>query len=401
MFMLNLVIASDTLSPGQSIKDGERLVSSGQSFELGFFSPENSKYRYLGIWYKFSPEKVVWIANRNNPLTDSNGALTFSDEGNLVVLNRSKSIIWSSNSSMVLRNPVAQLLDSGNLVSFDYPSDTQLAGMRMGWNLKSGFEGRLTSCKSTDDPSSGDYTNGINVNGLPHFEMFNRGSTKTFRTGPWNGFRFMGAPATESAPFKSLFVYNETDVYCEFDNPVEVIITIFALNHSGVIQRLQRKKESSTWDVMMTYPRDPCDNYGQCVANSVCKSNKDPRCQCLQGFVPKSQEEWKLFNSTSGCIRKAQLNCFQEPGFLKISMLNRPDPIDFWVECLKNCSCTAYANSDVRGGGSGCLMWFGDLIDIREFEQDNHVQNIYIKLSAYEVMLKNDPILERSRLHQT
>ncbi|KAK3424086.1 hypothetical protein EUGRSUZ_F00868 [Eucalyptus grandis] len=362
MLMLNLVIASDTLSPGQSIRDGERLVSSGQSFELGFFSPENSKYRYLGIWYKFSPEKVVWIANRNNPLTDSNGALTFSDEGNLVVLNRSKSIIWSSNSSMVLRNPVAQLLDSGNLVvsentcsqsgecswqSFDYPSDTQLAGMRMGWNPKSGFEGRLTSC-----------------------------STKTFRTAPWNGFRFMGAQATESALFKSLFVYNETDGYCEFNNPVDVIITTFALNHSGVIQRLQRKKESSTWDVMMTYPRDPCDNCGQCVANSVCKSDKDPRCQCWQGFVPKSQEEWSLFNSTSGCIRKAQLKCFQEPGFLKISMLNQPDLIDFWVN--KNMSLD-------EGGGSGCLMWFGDLIDIREFEQDNHVQNIYIKLSASEL----------------
>ncbi|KAI8003158.1 G-type lectin S-receptor-like serine/threonine-protein kinase SD1-1 [Camellia lanceoleosa] len=37
------------------------------------------------------------------------------------------------------------------------------------------------------------------------------------------------------------------------------------------------------------------------------------------------------------------------------------------LECLKNCSCTAYANSDVAGGGSGCLLWYGDLIDIRSF----------------------------------
>ncbi|KAK0597050.1 hypothetical protein LWI29_021283 [Acer saccharum] len=35
------------------------------------------------------------------------------------------------------------------------------------------------------------------------------------------------------------------------------------------------------------------------------------------------------------------------------------------AECFKNSSCRAYANSDVSGG-SGCLMWFGDLIDIRE-----------------------------------
>ncbi|KAK3424235.1 hypothetical protein EUGRSUZ_F01040 [Eucalyptus grandis] len=418
MFMLHLVVASDSLSPGQSIKDGERLVSSGQSFELGFFSPENSKYKYLGVWYKLSPEKVVWVANRNNPLTDSNCVLTFSDERNLVVLNRSKSIIWSSNSSRVLRNPVARLFDSGNLVvsentsshsgacswqSFDYPTDILLAGMRLGWSLKTGFEWSLTSWKSTDDPSSGDYTFGINVNGLPQLEVRKRGSTKTFRAGPWNGLRFMGIPAIETTLLRPLFVYNDTDVHYEFDNSVDDIITMLTLNQSGLLELLLSKKENSRWDVMASFPRDPCDNYGQCGANGVCKSNKDPRCQCLQGFVPKSQEEWQLFNSTSGCIRKAQLNCSQEPGFLKISMLNLPDLIDFRVnknmsleeckvECLKKCSCTAYANSDVRGGGSGCLMWFGNLVDLREFEQDNYVQNIYIKLSASELDSIQSPV---------
>ncbi|KAK3424233.1 hypothetical protein EUGRSUZ_F01035 [Eucalyptus grandis] len=411
--MLNLVIASDTLSPGQSIKNGERLVSSGQSFELGFFTPENSQYRYLGIWYKFSPEKVVWVANRNNPLSDLNCVLTFNDERNLVVLNRSKSIIWSSNSSRVLRNPVAQLLDSGNLVvsdnmsshsgewswqSFDYPTDTLLAGMRMGWNLKSGFEWRLTSWKSTDDPSCGEYTIGINVNGLPQIEMLRRGSTKTLRTGPFNGFGFPGDPSTKSTLFKPWFVYNETYVYLEFESSRYDIFTILTLNQSGLAQRLLRKRESSTWEVMTSSPHDPCDHYGRCGANAFCKRNEEPKCQCLQGFVPKSPEEWQLFNSTSGCIRKAQLNCSQKQGFLKLSMLTLPDLIDFWinknmsleeckVECLENCSCTAYANSDARGGGSGCLMWFSDLIDIREFEQD--VQNIFIKLSASELGLQS------------
>ncbi|KAL4306626.1 hypothetical protein AHAS_Ahas16G0197100 [Arachis hypogaea] len=37
--------------------------------------------------------------------------------------------------------------------------------------------------------------------------------------------------------------------------------------------------------------------------------------------------------------------------------------------CLKNCSCMAYANSDIRGGGSRCAMWFGDLIDIKLFQK--------------------------------
>ncbi|KAJ0897105.1 putative non-specific serine/threonine protein kinase [Helianthus annuus] len=32
------------------------------------------------------------------------------------------------------------------------------------------------------------------------------------------------------------------------------------------------------------------------------------------------------------------------------------------MTCNRNCSCTAYANLDIQ---SGCLLWFGDLQDIR------------------------------------
>ena len=55
------------------------------------------------------------------------------------------------------------------------------------------------------------------------------------------------------------------------------------------------------------------------------------------------------------------------------------------AECLKNCSCTAYANSDINNGGSGCLMWFGDLIDIREFIDEKGEQDVYIREPASEL----------------
>ena len=77
----------------QSISDGETLVSSGQSFELGFFSPGSSKNRYLGIWYKNTTQTVVWVANRNNPIVDSYGVLTIFNNGALVLLNQTKSVI--------------------------------------------------------------------------------------------------------------------------------------------------------------------------------------------------------------------------------------------------------------------------------------------------------------------
>ncbi|KAL7249449.1 hypothetical protein ACSBR1_011610 [Camellia fascicularis] len=52
--------------------------------------------------------------------------------------------------------------------------------------------------------------------------------------------------------------------------------------------------------------------------------------------------------------------------------------------CLKNCSCMAYANLDIRRGGSGCLLWFDELIDMRELNANE--QDVYIKMASSELV---------------
>ncbi|KAI9185194.1 hypothetical protein LWI28_005200 [Acer negundo] len=59
-------------------------------------------------------------------------------------------------------------------------------------------------------------------------------------------------------------------------------------------------------------------------------------------------------------------------------------PQEFESKCLKNCSCKAYANSIVSGGGRGCLMWSGDLIDIRKLVDESSRQDLYILVPASE-----------------
>ncbi|KAL8483085.1 hypothetical protein ACS0TY_025946 [Phlomoides rotata] len=54
----------------QLIKDPDTIVSQNQAFKLGFFTPENTTNRYLGIFHAFSEKKPVWIANRNRLLLD-------------------------------------------------------------------------------------------------------------------------------------------------------------------------------------------------------------------------------------------------------------------------------------------------------------------------------------------
>ena len=143
LFVLKVSFAVDSITPSKSISDRSTLVSKDESFELGFFSPGSSKNHYLGIWYKSILVKTfVWVANRLNPMNDSSGLLKINSTGNLVLLSQNESVVWSIRLQKQARNPVLQLLDSGNLVlrdgnsgiflweSFDYPSDTFLLGLR-------------------------------------------------------------------------------------------------------------------------------------------------------------------------------------------------------------------------------------------------------------------------------
>ncbi|TXG67221.1 hypothetical protein EZV62_008496 [Acer yangbiense] len=406
----NLSVAVDTISLAQSIRDGETLVSTSQSFEVGFFTPGNSNNRYLGLWYKFDPSTVVWVANRKNPITDKQGMLVMSDDGNLVLLSKDKKIIWSTNSSRVLENPVAQLLDSGNLVirdninmssdryvwqSFDYPTDTLLAGMKLGWNLRTGFERYLTSWRSADDPSPGDFSLRLDIHGLPQL-IITTGSRKEVRSGPWNGRRFDGIPRLSNLLFKAKLVHKQDELYYTFEPFNNTVKTHRVLNQSGTLHRLVWNWTTTEWSILYSWPFDSCDYYAQCGANNNCRINKRPICECLKGFIPKAEDEWDTqgLSQSRKCIEKPPSDFPSGEGFLKLPAIKLPD-FNWYnssmnikeckAECLKNCSCRAYANSDVSGG-RGCLMWFGDLIDIRECPpQFNWGRDIFLRVPASEL----------------
>ncbi|KAK9068578.1 hypothetical protein SSX86_012693 [Deinandra increscens subsp. villosa] len=78
--------STDTITLTQPVKDGDILVSNGQTFALGFFSPVDSTNRYVGIWYnKVSEQTIVWVANRDRPIANSSGILSVDKTGNLVL----------------------------------------------------------------------------------------------------------------------------------------------------------------------------------------------------------------------------------------------------------------------------------------------------------------------------
>ncbi|KAF8409416.1 hypothetical protein HHK36_005492 [Tetracentron sinense] len=418
LFLSNISIAVDTITPTQAVRDGVTLVSTGERFELGFFSPGNSKNRYVGIWYKQIPiATVVWVANRDNPLTNSSGILRIGDEGNLILLNKSEgSVIWSSNQSKAdnpnqskADNPVAQLLDSGNLVireakdkdpknylwqSFDHPTDTMLPGMKLGWNLKTGMNRNLTSWKSEDDPSTGDYSYIIKPNGFPQAFLLNQQVPK-YRSGPWNGHRFSGAPQMKpNYIFNFNFTSNQEEVYYSFSLKDESLVARFMVNHTGLLERSTWLETNRVWNILWYIPKDPCDNYGQCGPYGICDTNAWPICKCVEGFEPKNPDNWYLRDGSGGCIRKSKFDCQNGSGFLRLRGMKLPDTSLSFADksmtlkecealCRKNCACTGYANSDITQGGIGCVIWRGDLLDLREFTEDG--QDVYVRVAASEL----------------
>ncbi|CAA2957581.1 G-type lectin S-receptor-like serine threonine-kinase At4g27290 isoform X1 [Olea europaea subsp. europaea] len=413
---------TDTITTTQILRDGETIVSSGGIFELGFFRPGNSKNRYVGMWYKKTKVKtVVWVANREIPVSNTSGiVLKVIEPGLLVLLNESNGgIIWSSNTSRHVKTPVAILLDSGNLVlkdanddgegnflweSFNNPTDTLLPGMKLGWNFKTGMEAYLSPWNNNDDPSSGDFTYHLDPSGYPQLVM-KRGSDVVFKTRPWNGLGYSEMPnLRQNLIFIYEVVINKNEAYYAYGF-VESIISRYVVSPSGSAQHWIWISRTQSWVVFSSAPTDNYDRYKVCGAYGSCNIDNSPVCGCLDRFLPKDPEGWDRADWSAGCDRRTSLNCQNGDVFLKYSGIKLPDTQYSWfnesmtldeckVVCLKNCSCMAYSQLDISKGGSGCLLWFKDLIDIRQLSEAG--QDIYIRMASSELELKgrNKKVLE-------
>ena len=409
LVIFHYTIATDTLNPNQSIHDGQILVSAKENFALGFFSSGGSKNRYVGIWYnKLRPRgqttTIVWVANRRSPLSAGiNGSLELNDNGTLTI----NSMMFLPMPLVTLNNPVAQLLDDGNFVireannsefawqSFDYPTDTLLSGMKLGWDLRAGLNRNLTSWLSNDDPSPGTYTLSMDLEGIPQINLWS-GSTKKWRSGPWNGITYSNIEEQSSITgFRFGLVSNKDEVYHLYNTSGSEIVARTILDRSGMVKLFAWVESAGIWNNFLYYPKSQCEEYSTCGPYSVCDINVFPICSCLQGFNRKSPQEWPLRDASSACERLTPLDCKNRTdGFMTITLAALPETSNAILyanislnecraRCLSNCSCTAYATANVSGAGIGCVIWVMELIDMR---MSSHArQDVFVRLAAADL----------------
>ncbi|RHN62551.1 putative protein kinase RLK-Pelle-DLSV family [Medicago truncatula] len=207
-----------------------------------------------------------------------------------------------------------------------------------------------------------------------------------WRGGHWNGATLIGAPDMKrDMAILNVSFLEDDDNYVAFSYNMfaKSVITRVVIQQSGFLQTFRWDSQTGQWSRCWSEPSDECGNYGTCGSN----------------------------DGTGGCVRKKGSSvCENGEGFIKVVSLKVPDTSvavaksglsleECEKECLQNCSCTAYSIADVRNGGSGCLAWHGDLIDIQKLNDQG--QDLFLRVDKIELAnyyRKRKGVLDKKRL---
>ncbi|KAJ0983484.1 hypothetical protein J5N97_011739 [Dioscorea zingiberensis] len=238
------------------------------------------------------------------------------------------------------------------------------------------------------------------------------GSNKVWRSGPWNGLGFSGIPETLTySGINFSFINNKQEITYSFNTNLSVLSRV-TVHQSGTVERSLWVDGSGLWNIIWYAPKDQCDNLPPCGPFAMCNPNKSPKCDCIQGFTPKSPDKWVYRDAVDGCVRKTPLDCKNgTDGFLTLHKTKLADTTNATVDmslsllecrtkCLNTCECSAYAPADVQNGGTGCIIWTNELTDLRVFVDDGYNgQDLYLRLAAADLGNPNPRVndLELSR----
>uniref|UniRef100_J3L6M2 Receptor-like serine/threonine-protein kinase n=1 Tax=Oryza brachyantha TaxID=4533 RepID=J3L6M2_ORYBR len=416
--------AADTVAVGRPLSGGQVLVSKAGKFALGFFQPDNSSQQwYVGIWYNKIPDHTkVWVANRRAPLSDPDTSqLSIASDGNMVLLDRARSPVWSTNVTGIAANStVAVILDTGNLVladasntsavlwqSFDHFGDTWLPGGKLGRNKRTGEVTRLVAWRSYTDPAPGMFSLELDPGGASQYVMSWNGSRQYWSSGNWTGDMFSSVPEmmASSADPLSLYTFNyvdaENESYFFYDVKGEVVLTRFVVDVTGQIKFMTWVDSAAQWVLFWSEPKAQGDVHSLCGPFGVCADSGQPACSCLRGFHVRRPQQWLQGDHTAGCARSTALQCgggaqpaerkTKSDRFFTMPDVNLPaggvsaagaaasSAHDCELACLANCSCSAYSYN------GSCSLWHGDLISLRDMTgAGNGGYRISIRLAASE-----------------
>ncbi|KAM5564544.1 hypothetical protein ABKV19_018899 [Rosa sericea] len=340
--------ATDTLTPSDTLRDGQILVSAGGVFELGFFTESFSGYHYMGIWLRADASKVVWV-DRDTPILDSSGMLQILS-GNLVLTDRRQVELIVNTGSLATAttaNTSATLLDTGNFVlkeadtgntiwqSFDIPTDTYLPGMKLGLFGRNIFHS-IVSWASPQNPARGIFTLSINSNDTRKLSV-QRGNNGekidiSFRDG--NGIQFIFENSTATM-YNFSFQSNATEAFYTFTTSKNYDLVWFVMNYTGNLDQYFM-----------------VDGKISSVSHALCEESAGGSTRTCFSTIPSNCEDGADFSQINGLLPSTS----NTTGSLNMVIT------DCETFCKNNCSCTAFAS--VQNGQPGCQLYYGSKQDL-------------------------------------
>uniref|UniRef100_A0A0D9ZR74 Receptor-like serine/threonine-protein kinase n=1 Tax=Oryza glumipatula TaxID=40148 RepID=A0A0D9ZR74_9ORYZ len=417
VFLISLCKSDDQLTPAKPLYPGDMLISDGGVFALGFFSPTKSNATlYVGIWYHKIPNRtVVWVANRDNPITAPSSAMLFiSNSSDLVLSESGGHTLWEARNNITTGGSGATvvLLNSGNLVlrspnhtilwqSFDHLTDTILPGMKLLLKYNGQVAQRIVSWKGHDDPSTGNFS----LSGDPNSDLqvfLWHGTSPYWRSGAWNGALVFATYQSNTSSVTYQTIINKgNEIYMMYSVSDDSPSMRLTLDYTGTLRRLIWNSNLFAWSVLFSTAAYTCERYASCGPFGYCDAAEAfPTCKCLDGFKPNG------LNISRGCVRKEQMKCSYGDSFLTLPGMKTPDKFlyirnrsldECMEECRHNCSCTAYAyanlsSASMMGDTSRCLVWMGELIDLAKVSGDG--ENLYLRLPSPTAVKKETDVVK-------
>ncbi|TXG69071.1 hypothetical protein EZV62_004006 [Acer yangbiense] len=335
----------DTLQQGQVFKRGDQLLSAASGkFRLAFIYRHNGYH--LGIQYnRLQPDDVdvpisystVWMANPNNPITDESANLSIdASDGNLKIFHSGGNPIPVSSVEGA-RNTSATLLSSGNLVlremnsdgsvnrvlwqSFDYPTDTLLPGMKLGFNLQTGHQWFLRSWLTIGNPAQGSFTLVMDPNDSNKLKVMWFGEVHcsvVFLNGNFNFSSSIANGRVKSYDFT--YISNEQEKYFNYS----------LLDFTTTNPSLTLAVDGSLLDGDLS----PI----ACELSEILENQK--KLACRRSVSP-------YFSSKHGFMSGERTN-FKGSDHMTIS--------DCTIKCWNDCSCVAFSIRN-ETNGTGCEIW--------------------------------------------
>ncbi|KAJ9536223.1 hypothetical protein OSB04_un000609 [Centaurea solstitialis] len=332
LFLLTIISSSSSsyslshgLTRGSSLsvenKD-DRLVSPNTRFTAGFHQVGDNAYAFA-VWFsrQHTTENriVVWMANRDEPVNGKRSKLSLWKDGNLVLIDAGRQVIWSTDTKSTSSSLQLQLRNTGNLVlddgrgrtiweSFDHPTDTLLPNQPFTKTTK------LVSPRSRTNYSSGFYKMFFDTDGILRLIYDAPETTTTYWPHPglsWQVGRFQYMhnrkaildtdgrfDSSDGLNFQSadFGMSRQRIMRIDIDGNVRVY---------SLVEHESRMKLQVQWQAMS----HPCKIHGICGPNSLCTYSRDSgrECRCLPGYTIVNPRDWSY-----GCEPEFKTPCLQD-----------------------------------------------------------------------------------------